>query len=454
MMEPHVKSMQLLPPDYHHQIAHELVDFFHSFYRFGVGRNVFNPSDPEYMQLMNNVVMGSMCLGGLVFLILCVIVIRRCFLHVRSAYARKWSDVQSVEVCAIALLAFLAISSLSGLMGEAQVDYSTGVVVEAMHNTSDLFDNAHMRAQGAVDASTNIRIAADNLILSFNSTELPSSAFQLSIESLRLVHTSKELVDSTHVLPTNISSAATEFEKTYFLVKAATNTAIMVVVFSSFLSMAAIGWSMVLPLRFAVLLLMAIVPVSHTLIGTYLSSSMMTADFCAAPYQSTLMLFPQNTTTEYYVRCPTNMSSPFVEPMQQMQDEIAKVEALHTQVTKFANEHGDLGHQMEVKFLLPMKNQLSKVHQQMQAFNASQSCFETSVAYHRATNSFCEYGMVGVFSMWVHQMMLCLMLFIAVLVTALVYERVLLRELRSDVRYHLISSYEEGDVDHVYMPSD
>jgi hypothetical protein len=39
-------------------------------------------------------------------------------------------------------------------------------------------------------------------------------------------------------------------------------------------------------------------------------------------------------------------------------------------------------------------------------------------------------------------------------VTVLVYERVHIREIRMDVRYQLVSSYEEDDVEHVYLSSD
>lgn len=77
-------DMRFLPVDYHSEVARELVDFFHSFYRFGAASNVFNLADPQYAQFLHNVLFGSLVVGAIVFLALCIIVVRRCFLHIRS----------------------------------------------------------------------------------------------------------------------------------------------------------------------------------------------------------------------------------------------------------------------------------------------------------------------------------------------------------------------------------
>lgn len=77
-------DMRFLPVDYRSEVARELVDFFHSFYRFGAASNVFDLDDPQYAQFLHNVLFGSLAVGVVVFLALCVIVVRRCFLHIRS----------------------------------------------------------------------------------------------------------------------------------------------------------------------------------------------------------------------------------------------------------------------------------------------------------------------------------------------------------------------------------
>ena len=60
--------------------------------------------------------------------------------------------------------------------------------------------------------------------------------------------------------------------------------------------------------------------------------------------------------------------------------------------------------------------------------------------------------MLGFFSMWVHQLLLCQILVACVVVSVLVYERVYAREVcLDDMRYHLVSSYEEDDMEHVYL---
>jgi uncharacterized membrane protein len=109
---------------------------------------------------------------------------------------------------------------------------------------------------------------------------------------------------------------------------------------------------------------------------------------------------------------------------------------------------------MKTAFLDPIGKQLDSVDNLLADFEAAQACKNVSSAFAYAATTYCEYGMLGFFSMWVHQILLCLILFVCVVVTVLVYERVHIREIRMDVRYQLVSSYEEDDVEHVYLSSD
>lgn len=77
-------DLRLLPVDYHRQVARELAAFFHSFYRFGAASSRFDLRDEVYLDFLHNVIFGSLCIGAVVFLVLCAIVVRRCILHIRS----------------------------------------------------------------------------------------------------------------------------------------------------------------------------------------------------------------------------------------------------------------------------------------------------------------------------------------------------------------------------------
>ncbi|CAH0475487.1 unnamed protein product [Peronospora belbahrii] len=447
--------LRLLPVDYHRQVAHELITFFHSFYRFGSASNQFNLSSKAYTDFIQNVLFGSLCIGAIVFLLLSLIVIRRTILHIPNASVHRiLTNSTSVELLAVSLFTFLAISALAGLLGEAQVDYSAGVILDTMTNTSDLLQDARDLTTKSLQTSNALRANADNLVTSFNESELPAAAFKLSIEALRLVHTSKDLWNQTAVLPQNYSDMATNWELSYFALKLSTNGAILAVALASFLSIASVGWAMVSPLRVSILVILSVVPISHTLLGAYLSSTIMTADFCAAPMNNTLNLVGSTPVATYYIECPANASLPFADGVASVRQTTTEVTALQQELERNATGQGDAGRRMKKEFLDPIGKQLADVKDFLNRFEASQSCKNVSTAFEYAATTFCEYGMLGFFSMWVHQMLLCLILFVCVVVSVLVYERVHIRETQCDVRYHLVSRDEENDMEHVYLSSD
>ncbi|GLE07618.1 hypothetical protein PINS_up018221 [Pythium insidiosum] len=449
-------TLPLLPPDYHREVAQELIAFFHDFYRFGAPTQ-FDLDDPQYMQLMHNILFASLTIGAIVFIVLCIIVIRRTILHIRSSYARSLSmESSSIEISAVILLTVLAISSLSGLLGEAQVDYSAGVVRHAMTNTSHVFETSQHLAWESVNTSKSIRLLADELLVSFNESDLPSDAFKMSGEAQILLHASKELFNATDkLLPKHYAERAKDWEYTYFMLKSTTNFAILAVALASFLSISSIGWSMVTPLRLSIFLILSVVPVSHTLIGVYLSSTMMTADFCVAPMNSTMTLLQSTPAVNYYIQCPPNSSDPFVSYTGRLDETKRVVTDLQKAVEAYAQRHGgDVGERMKTHFLDPIGAQLGELESQALLFNATQSCKNISAGVEHAIDAYCEYGMLGFFSMWVHQIILCLVLFVGVVTSVLVYERVHMREVRSEMRYQLLSTYEDDNMEHVYLSSD
>ncbi|KAG7401780.1 hypothetical protein PHYBOEH_011069 [Phytophthora boehmeriae] len=448
-------DLRLLPADYHQQVARELAAFFHDFYRFGAASNRFDLSDELYTQFLHNVLFGSLCIGAVVFLMLCVIVVRRCILHIRSAFVRRTEmDSTSVELMAVVLLTFLAVSALGGLLGEAQVDYSAGIVLDTMKNTSGRFQETQALTVQSLQTSDALRVTADDLVTSFNESELPAEAYELSVESLRLLHASKELWNQTDaLLPQNYSDIAKEWEFSYFVLKSSTNGAILAVALASFLSIASVGWALVSPLRVSILVILSVVPISHTLIGVYLASTIMTADFCAAPMNSTLELLDSTPIVNYYVECPANASLPFHYYTASVQQSSNKVSTLQKELEDYASRHGEVGLRMK-EYLDPIGTQLNSIDSKLTEIADLQTCQNVSSAFQFAATTYCEYGMLGFFSMWVHQIMLCFILFVSVVVCVLVYERVHIRELRLHVRYQLVSSYEEDDMEHAYLSAD
>lgn len=272
----------------------------------------------------------------------------------------------------------------------------------------------------------------------------------------RLKHSVKALASQTgSLLPANYSDMAREWELDYFMLKSTTNGAILAVALASFLSIASIGWAMVAPLRFSVIVILSVVPISHTLIGAYLAATMMTADFCAAPLNSTLTLLDATPTVEYYISCPANVTAlPFADATADIVTHQGVVSSLHLEFEHYAESHGAVGVRMKKEFLDPIRTQLQAINSSIEAFEVAQSCKNVSHTLAHAAQRYCEYGMIGFFSMWGHQILLCIALFVCVVATVIVYERVHIREIQNDMRYQLLSSYEEDDMEHVYLSSD
>lgn len=269
------------------------------------------------------------------------------------------------------------------------------------------------------------------------------------------MHSSKELVNATDAqLPTYYGDMVAEWRMSYYLLKSSTNAAILSVALSSFLLISSIGWSMVTPLRLAILVLLSVVPVSHTLIGVYLSSTIMTSDFCAAPGNATATLLHPTAAVTYFLECQTNTSSPLLAPAGSVLEDATRVSTLQEQLEVYAGKHPAVGERMKREFLDPIGYQLASIDAFLAAYNEMQACNATARSYQHAVSAFCEYGMLGFFSMWVHQLLLCLFLFVGVVTSVLAYERVHVRETRTNAPYQLLSRYEDDNMEHVYLSAD
>lgn len=65
------------------------------------------------------------------------------------------------------------------------MDYSAGLVHDAMTNTSDFFSDARALTNESLRASERLRLTADQLVVSFPEADLPAQAFNLSVQSMR-----------------------------------------------------------------------------------------------------------------------------------------------------------------------------------------------------------------------------------------------------------------------------
>ena len=98
-----------------------------------------------------------------------------------------------------------------------------------------------------------------------------------------------------------------------------------------------------------------------------------------------------------------------------------------------------------------MQSELSSIHQDVELVSNTASCTPIRAMFQHAVTSFCDDGVIGSFSLWVHQMALCILLMVCVICTASVWERAEARDARIDRQYQLLGSYEEDNVEHIYM---
>lgn len=254
-------------------------------------------------------------------------------------------------------------------------------------------------------------------------------------------------------VPKNISRMAETWEKSYFMVQGTTNFVILSVVFATLLSVASIGWSMLSPLRLSVLLMMTLVPISHTLIGLYFSSTLLTADFCAYPVENSLALFHNTTVSDYFLICE-NSTQPFAETTSNLVKSLENVASIESSLSEYAKNHNRTGSVMLKEFLYPIEKMIHQVKEGIHSFTQNQECHTIASQRTHAVAAFCDYGITGLFSMWIHQIILCVFLFIGVALTVLIYERVQWRELSLHQNYQLLSTYEEDNTEHIYLSSD
>ncbi|OQS05422.1 hypothetical protein THRCLA_02443 [Thraustotheca clavata] len=441
--------------------AAEAISFLHDLHRmWGGGQVDFAPHDPSYQSFLRHVAIVCFGIGILTFVLLLLIVARRVFFtpmnNSRSAYARmrrRDGLDGSFDVCAVILLGITALSALSGLLAEAQVDYSVHEIAHSMKNISYTFRTIDSVTQNVMFTAGGVQANVDDMIIMFNGS-LPKQANELAVEALQLAHVGKDLQKEGHSLPANISTMADTWEDEYFWMKSSTNGIILSMAMSSFLAIAAIGWSMSTALRLAIIFALVIIPSSHALFGLYLSNSIEAADYCMAPANNTLKLFPNSSGITYFVTCPGNTTL-YAPAWKQFNSSLSHAIILQQELNDYAKTLPPATRQhLQVGYLDPIHEQLSTLSKKQSEFSQASSCESTQVIHDKAAISWCTYGVLGLFSLWLHQILLCIMLFISVVALVSIYENVRAKEERVEMQYHLLSSYEEDNVEHLYMTRD
>ncbi len=241
------------------------------------------------------------------------------------------------------------------------------------------------------------------------------------------------------------------WEDEYFWMKSSTNGIILTIALSSLLAIAAIGWSMTFTLRIAIFLMLMIIPSSHGLLGIYLSNSIEGADYCVNPVTNSLKIFHNYSQMDYFVSCPAN-STLFGPPWQTIHASLSKALTLKRQLNDYAETLPEATRlHLQEAFLEPIGNQLGVLKAMEVSFANISDCATTKESHQEAAKTLCTYGILGMFSLWVHQLFLCLLLFLSVIALVSVYEDVRRKEDRIEMQYHFLASYEDDSMEHLYM---
>ncbi|RHY72897.1 hypothetical protein DYB30_008108 [Aphanomyces astaci] len=403
--------------------ADEAISFLHDFHRVFGGPADFSPYDPAYKTFLRQLTLGCFAIGVLVMSLLLLIVVRRVMAlgagtpsRTSPSYAaytrlrRNWNHHGSNDIFAVILLGFTALSALGGLLAEAQVDYSVHRVSHSMHNMSSTFHSIHGIGANVSAIAQGMRANTDDMLLTFKDT-LPANATDLALEAMRY-------------------------------------TPLLV---SCFLAISAIGWSMSSALRMAVFLILVVIPSSHGLFGIYLSNSIESADFCVAPAANTMTLFHNDSAVQYFVECPANTTL-FGPTMSNFHASVHDASAIEELLQKFATTlPEDTRKRLQVGYLDPIADQLAALAALEASYYSVSACAPMSQSHKDVVQTWCTNGILGMFTLWVHQVALCAMLFLSVIALVTVFEQVRAKEERVEMQYHLLSTYEEDNIEHLYM---
>ncbi|OQR91018.1 hypothetical protein ACHHYP_05023 [Achlya hypogyna] len=432
------------------------ISFLHDLHRMWGGATMdFAPHDPAYVAFLRHVAMACFGIGLVTFTLLLLIVARRVFFthSMRSPYTRTrrgFRQEASFDVMAVVLLGITALSSLGGLLAEAQVDYSVHEIAHSMTNVSNTFHDIHAVTQSVSFTAAGVLANTNDMLTAFNGS-LPEEATALAIEALRLTHGSAALLIDGQALPRNLSSIAYNWEAEYFWMKSSTNGIILSMALSCFLAIAAIGWSMSTSLRFAIFLALVIIPSAHALFGVYLSNAIEAADYCIAPSDNTLKLFHNDSSVQFFVECPSNTTL-FASEWTILNASLDRSVELQTSLNAYAKTLPAADRErLQNGYLDPIREQLGALARFQSRFAAASACGPVRARHTEAVLTWCTYGVLGLFSLWIHQMVLCVLLFLSVIALVAIYENVRAKEDRMEMQYHLLASYEDDNVEHLYM---
>lgn len=440
------------------KLALKLIHFFHDFL---TPNQEFEPLQEQYINSLEGIITFAFAAGLILFFFLFFILMKRCFLPsfmwstLPSGFHRRRANftlgATSMEFTTVLILAFTALITFGGLIGETQLSSSANVVQEALMNSSHLVTNVTETSSLLIKESGLIQAQTNDFIYAFDDQPLPSDVYKLARETIIMTKVAKQLNNATHRLPQNLLETAEKWESLVYWVKSSTNIAVFAVTIACLCAILAIGWSMTSSLRFALLIALIVIPISHGLIGVYLSSSIATADFCIAPASSTMKFLPHVPEIQYFITCPVNGTSPYHSILREFNASVENSKQFQAQLEKYAASQGERGRQMQTEYLDPIGFLLQATETFVTNYETQEDCGVTADIFKNAVSSFCEDGIIGEFSLWVHQIFLCMLLVVCMICLALVFEAVRAKDEQMEMQYNLLSTYDEEESQHMYL---
>lgn len=476
-------------PSSNEKVTSMIMQFLHTFPRPSDTPSYFSPYDEHYRSYFHQLIGSSVLYGLFMFLAVLVLLMRRWKYAQDDAFAFRYA--LSTDIPTVLLLGIMILSALGGLLSEARLDYAVHVTSDAMMNTSNTFEGLQHNGIHMHSLMVDLSTSAADLMTSTKKNQseiMPPAMMDLLTTSTQLRQWSLELNDGLHALPTDVvKSKEREWKKVYAYLKQSTNGVITWLVMAGMLAIVAVGWSISSPIRWALILALWSIPMAYTLVGVYMSGAIAGADFCVQPENSTLSLFTPllNSSLEtelfkYYTLCPIRngttptvfdaepldwtalasttkdshddaISSPFDPLLVKLHAHAVLVQKDINALVSYGRDHPTYMPRMEKEYLLPMEAQLAVFQDALRVVENNHKCDAIKTELKKATDVFCTEGVIGTFSLWIHQMVLCLLVIMCIVCMASVWERVEARRQRMEVQYTLLGSYEGEDADHVYL---
>lgn len=381
--------------------------------------------------------------------------------------------------------------TLSGLLGQAKLDHAVDSIATEMSHVKESFETWSTVYGHEIDRSSlSLDDMSDDLLRIYDDDKRTTSVMKKMMVNLTktttlLYRQSLKMEErfETELPKQMLDDKSKNWQSTYSNVKRMTDVSIVGIVFAIMLAIITIAWTWSGSIQWSLLLLLWMLPMAYTMVGIYLSASIGGADFCFSTNNSTMQVFqpylnhskPQMEVMKYYLYCKnpqiddgtvgvvyhpskTPMSkknqikpsvSPFHSTFDQIDETSNKVLKLVLKLNQFADKLALP--KMKDEYLLPMQVQLQNIKTQLVYLRNEQGCETIHNSIVTSFDAFCNEGIVGTFALFVHQMSLCVLLLLNVACLTIVWDQAKAQERRMSLQYQLLGTYEEDNVEHVYL---